>query len=71
MSKCIDKEWATTYYGGNGKGSPELGDKVSFYHDGERLFGEVVRVYNSRHLFHVMVDGSRYEVDTGDDIRVE
>jgi hypothetical protein len=57
-------------------GTFELGDRVSFVGPyGERLYGEVVRVYNTRVLYHVEVDGQRYEVrvDGGneDDLRRE
>jgi hypothetical protein len=31
--------------------SLELGDKVSFDHEGERLVGEVVRIYNAHDDF--------------------
>ena len=44
-----------------------LGDMVSFDSDGERLTGKVVRVYNTRLLYHVEVDGRRYEVSVPDD----
>ena len=46
-------------------GSFELGDRVSFLHPGStdyRLTGTVVRVYNSRLVYHVEVDGERYSV---------
>jgi len=40
-----------------------LGDCVSFIAPwGERIAGEVVRVYNSRLCYHVEVDGKRYSV---------
>jgi hypothetical protein len=48
----------------------DLGDRVSFLHDGERLTGTVVRVYASRLNYHIQVDGRRYEASVpGDDIR--
>ena len=48
----------------------ELGERVSFDHEGTRLTGEVVRVYNTREWYHVEVDGQRYEVHgREDDIR--
>lgn len=60
----------------------ELGDRVSFKYIPEsecsdegmepiRLYGKVVRIYASRELFHVEVDGERYRVDVDDDIRME
>jgi ribosomal protein L21E len=50
----------------------DLGDIVSFDHDGERLTGEVVRVYNTRTLYHVEVNDKRYEVEIpGDNPRKE
>lgn len=55
-------------------GSFELGDRVSFNGPyGERMTGIVVRVYNSRTVYHVEVDGERYSVrtDNDDDIRAE
>lgn len=48
-------------------GGFELGDMVSFLHDGERLVGEVVRVYSDRLNYHVEVDGRRYEACMPDD----
>jgi hypothetical protein len=44
----------------------ELGDIVEFDspYGGGRLRGEVVRVYNSRNVYHVEVDGERYSVRT-------
>lgn len=40
-----------------------LGEQVEFDGPyGERLVGEVVRVYNSRTLYHVEVRDKRYEV---------
>lgn len=44
-----------------------LGDRVSFDHNGERLTGKVVRVYNTRLTYHVEVNGQRYEVNVGED----
>lgn len=44
-----------------------LGDTVSFTHEGHRLVGIVVRVYNSRTLYHIEVDGDRYEVAVPND----
>lgn len=54
-------------------GSFALGDRVSFNGPyGGRLTGEVVRVYNSRIVYHVEVDGERYQVRTdSDDMRRE
>ena len=45
----------------------DLGDEVSFLCDGLRLYGEVVRVYNTRDNYHVEVDGRRYFVSRQDD----
>lgn len=45
----------------------EMGESVSFFHKGSRLYGKIVRVYNSRLLYHVEVDGERYEVEPGTD----
>jgi len=45
----------------------DLGDTVSFDHEGERLTGTVVRVYATRLNYHVEVDGARYEVSVPDD----
>jgi hypothetical protein len=45
----------------------DIGDRVEFDAPwGGRLTGEVVRVYNTRTVYHVMVDGSRYEVTYAD-----
>lgn len=44
-----------------------LGEIISFDHDGDRLSGKVVRVYNTRLLYYVEVDGDRYEVAVPDD----
>jgi hypothetical protein len=44
-----------------------LGDIVAFDYAGTRLVGEVVRVYNTRTLFHVSVRGIRYEVEVPGD----
>jgi hypothetical protein len=41
----------------------ELGEEVSFYYRGSRLYGKIVRVYNTRTLYHVEVDGDRYQVE--------
>lgn len=55
----------------------EIGDIVSFdpppyvFNPEKRLTGKVVRVYNSRDLYHVEVDGFRYEVSLSDRIRRE
>jgi len=57
MSKLLD--YCTTTF--------DMGERVSFNHDGVRLSGIVVRVYNTRDLYHVEVDGQRYEVDPRDD----
>lgn len=48
-----------------------LGDGVSFEHNGMRLYGIVVRVYNSRDWYHVEVHGQRYEVGREDQMRRE
>ena len=45
----------------------ELGDKVSFKYYETKLYGEIVRVYNAGTLYHVEVDGRRYEVDLHED----
>jgi hypothetical protein len=42
----------------------ELGEQVSFLHEGSRLRGTVARVYNTRDLYHVEVDGQRYLVES-------
>ena len=65
MSRMLSKsEYPSDVY--------DLGDRVSFLHEGERLVGTVVRVYSSRELYHVEVGGRRYEVDTScDDMRLE
>ena len=48
----------------------ELGEMVAFDHAGDRLTGKVVRVYNTRLVYHVEVDGSLYEVQVlGDNPR--
>lgn len=44
-----------------------LGDTVSFKNGGERLVGKVVRVYSTRLVYHVEVDGERYEVEVPHD----
>ena len=50
----------------------DLGDTVSFLHNGERLTGKVVLFYNTRLFYHVEVDGRRHEVNvSADDPRVE
>jgi hypothetical protein len=54
--------------------SPEefdLGDRVIFVAPwGDPVEGVVVRVYNSGDLYHVEVEGKRYEVDqSGDQMR--
>lgn len=41
----------------------EIGEKVSFLHRGSRYYGTVVRVYNTRSLYHVEADGERFQVD--------
>lgn len=50
----------------------ELNDKVSFIAPwgNDRIQGTVVRVYNSRTLYHVEVDGTRYEVTYDDEPRL-
>lgn len=46
----------------------ELGDTISFDYDEMRLTGTVVvRVYNTRLLYHVEVNGHRYEVEVPTD----
>jgi len=46
----------------------ELGDMVWFDGPyGDRLYGEVVRVYNARDDYHVEVDGHRYSVHRSSD----
>lgn len=50
----------------------ELGEQVSFLHEGSRLRGTVARVYNTRDLYHVEVDGQRYLVEPrADEMRRE
>lgn len=48
-------------------GDFELDERVSFIHDGVRLYGIVARVYNTRTLYHVEVNGQRYSVSPADD----
>jgi len=49
----------------------DFGDIVEFDGpDGERLQGEVVRVYNTRTRYHLLVDGERYDVDTSDNLKL-
>lgn len=54
-----------------GKAAPTefaLGDYIVFDHAGDRLVGRVVRVYNSRLVYHVELDrGERYEVCVPED----
>ncbi len=46
----------------------ELGETVAFDHNGDRLIGKVVRVYNTRLVYHIEVEGRRYyEVEVPDD----
>ena len=45
----------------------EIDDRVSFLHEGRRLTGIVVRVYNTRDHYHVEVDGRRYDVHPDED----
>ncbi len=45
----------------------ELGEVISFDFEGRRLVGKVVRVYSTRLLYHVEVDGKRFEVEVPDD----
>ena len=47
----------------------ELGEMVYFDHGEYRLKGEVVRVYNTRAVYHVEVDGKRYRVRLSDNPR--
>jgi hypothetical protein len=50
----------------------ELGDTVFFNGPGgDRLRGEVVRVYNTRAHYHVEVNGIRYSVNSLDDDMVK
>jgi hypothetical protein len=58
VSRCLGRDNGTEF---------SLGDTVSFDHDGDRLTGKVVRVYNSRLVYHVEVNGERYEVEVPDD----
>ena len=44
-----------------------LGESVSFLHGGARLYGEIVRIYNTRTVYHVEVEGRRYSVSPRDD----
>lgn len=48
-------------------GDFDLGERVAFNHEGVRLSGIVVRVYNTRDLYHVEVHGRRYLVRPRDD----
>ena len=48
-----------------------LGDHVSFNYYGDRLFGVIARVYNTRYNYHVEVNNERYEVSLDDDLRSE
>lgn len=46
----------------------EMNDLVEFDGPGGgRLRGEIARIYNSRQLFHVEVDGERYTVERDGD----
>lgn len=58
MSDFLGKDYSADF---------DLGDTVSFDHEGERLTGKVVRVYSTRLLYHVEVDGNRYAVEVPDD----
>lgn len=58
MSQYLGEDYSTEF---------SLGETVSFDHDRERLTGTVVRVYSTRLLYHVEVDGKRYEVEVPDD----
>lgn len=49
----------------------DIGDIVSFDHENKRLLGKIVRVYNTRDVYHVLVDGIRYEIDYSDNPRRE
>lgn len=49
----------------------KLGDTVTFDHEGIRLTGEVVRVYNTRLLYHVLVNCVRYLVSYDDNPQKE
>lgn len=62
MSRLVDRseyEYDSSDY--------ELGERVSFLYEGERLEGEVVRVYNTREWYHVRVRGERYMVSPFND----
>lgn len=39
-----------------------LGETISFDHEGTRLEGTIVRVYNTRMVYHVQVGDRRFEV---------
>ena len=41
-----------------------IGAKVQFTHNGSLLYGEVIRVYNAKFLYHVQVNEKVYEVCT-------
>jgi hypothetical protein len=58
MSRCLGEYTSTEF---------ALGDRVSFDHEGDRLTGEVVRVYNARLAYHVEVESKRYEVAVPED----
>lgn len=58
MSRYLGEDYSTEF---------SLGETVSFDNDGDRLTGKVVRVYSTRLLYHVEVDGERYEVEVPDD----
>lgn len=58
MSKCIGRDNSTYFV---------IGEWVTFDHQDRRLTGQVVRVYNSRQIYHVDVNGVRYEVSVDED----
>lgn len=61
MSRLVEIEQDTQEF--------DFDDIVSFNHQGSRLEGSIVRVYNTRTVYHVLVDGKRYSVEVGvDDI---
>ena len=58
MSRVLENNCSTEF---------KLGEIISFNHHGHRLTGRVVRVYNTRLIYHVEVDNQRYEVIVPDD----
>ncbi len=49
----------------------DIGDTVSFDYHGTRLTGKVIRVYNTRTIYHVLVQGHRYLVSIADQMKKE